>query len=151
MFYDMFEVLCRERKMSPSGVSIALGMSKTSPGKWKTGSLPDLNTVLKIADYFGVTVDYLVRGNVQERIIHNAQMAGNGAANVQDASWNNITVTSGGSSANGAEPADKDFEGELLSVYRSLTVLDKLDVLQYAFGKKAKEESQKEQQKGPDK
>lgn len=147
MFADMFDVLCRERGMTPSGVCIALGMSKNSPRRWRAGSLPDLSTATKVADYFDVTVDYLMRGNVQERIIRNAQTINQGA-NVQDATGNNITITSHNGAVNGAEPQDKDFEGELLSVYRSLSVLDKLDVLQYAFGKKAKEESQKEQQKG---
>lgn len=59
MFYDIFEELCRNNKIAPSALTRKLGMSSSAPGRWKNGSTPDLATSAKIADYFGVSIDYL--------------------------------------------------------------------------------------------
>lgn len=42
-----------------------MGLSRTSVVKWKAGSIPTGATLNKIAEYFGVSVDYLL-GNEQK-------------------------------------------------------------------------------------
>ncbi len=60
MFYDNFAALCRERGVAPSAVMRAVGLNKSSASYWKKGSIPSGDTLQKLADYFGVSVDYLL-------------------------------------------------------------------------------------------
>lgn len=50
---------------SPSAVVLEIGLQKSTVTRWKNGSIPTDATALKIADYFGVTVDNLL-GNEQK-------------------------------------------------------------------------------------
>ena len=60
MFYDQFERLCRQRNIKPTRLARDLGISATAPGRWRDGAEPKMETVKMIADYFGVTTDYLL-------------------------------------------------------------------------------------------
>ena len=61
MFMERFERLCRENGQTPSGVCIAIGRSKNLAAKWKsTNATPSAEVLKELADYFGVTVDYLL-------------------------------------------------------------------------------------------
>lgn len=61
--YDVFVHLCQQRGVSPSRVALDLGMSKNTMTDWKKGrSSPKTDKLMKIADYFGVTVEYLMTG-----------------------------------------------------------------------------------------
>lgn len=62
MFFTKFLELCDELGVSPSRVCLNLGLSKASAYKWRNGSIPSGETLQKIADYFGVSVDYLLNG-----------------------------------------------------------------------------------------
>ena len=59
-FYDKYVELCNKIKKSPSAVSIEIGLSKSSVNRWKKGGNPTDATAAKLADYFGVTVTYLL-------------------------------------------------------------------------------------------
>ncbi len=55
------------RGMSQGGLAEQLGVSRQSVSKWETGqSIPDLDKIIKLADLFGVTTDYLVREQENE-------------------------------------------------------------------------------------
>lgn len=58
MFWEKFILLCNERKVSPSAVCLDLGFSKATATNWKKGSQLRDTTLKKIADYFGVSVEY---------------------------------------------------------------------------------------------
>lgn len=58
MFWKKFVFLCESKNKSPSAVCLELGFSTTMATKWKNGSIPRDTTLLKIADYFGVSVEY---------------------------------------------------------------------------------------------
>ena len=60
--YERIESLRKERKISQGNLEKELGFSNGSISKWKT-SMPKPEILQKIADYFGVTVDYLMTGN----------------------------------------------------------------------------------------
>ena len=60
MFWEKFVSLCNEKGVSPNGVCAELGLSNAVATKWKNGSAPRASTVRKIADYFGVSVSYLL-------------------------------------------------------------------------------------------
>ena len=60
MFYDRFTELCKLRGVSRSHVMIDIGLNKSNATFWKRGSVPKGDTLQKLADYFGVTVGYLL-------------------------------------------------------------------------------------------
>ena len=63
MFYDLFCRLCQEKGVSVTRATVDMGLSRTIGSKWKrTGATPNGETLSRIAEYFGVTTDYLLRG-----------------------------------------------------------------------------------------
>jgi len=62
MFYDNFNKVCTERNLKPTNVLKAIGKSTGSMGKWKSGSYPQLDVLMLIAEYLEVSIDYLVYG-----------------------------------------------------------------------------------------
>jgi transcriptional regulator with XRE-family HTH domain len=57
-FYNKFIHLCAEAKKSPSSVASAIGLSSAAVTGWKNGKKPSNVTVIKVAKFFGVHVDY---------------------------------------------------------------------------------------------
>ena len=66
MFYNIFLRLCANKNVKPNNVTKALGLSNATATDWKKGSIPRDVTLQKLADYFGVSVDYLL-GKEQEK------------------------------------------------------------------------------------
>lgn len=62
MFYDVFTSLCEKKGVTPNRALTDCGISRTSPAKWREGATPRGVTLQKLADYFGVTTDYLLTG-----------------------------------------------------------------------------------------
>lgn len=60
IFFTRFYQLCRKHGTSPNAVGRELGASSGSITAWKQGTLPRAGMMRKIADYFGVTTDYLL-------------------------------------------------------------------------------------------
>lgn len=60
VFIDTFAELCKKNSISMNKACIEIGISRTSTAKWKNGSVPNGTTLNKIAEYFNVSVDYLV-------------------------------------------------------------------------------------------
>ena len=63
MFWKRIMELCYEKKTSPTAVCADLGLSNATSTKWKKGAIPRESTLNKLAEYFGVTVDYLLGNN----------------------------------------------------------------------------------------
>lgn len=66
MFKKIFIYLCNQKKEAPSAVCMKLGLSNAAFSKWTDESIPRRATLERIADYFGVTVDYLL-GKEEEK------------------------------------------------------------------------------------
>ena len=62
MFWDTLSSLCKAKNTYPNTVCEELGFSNATATKWKHGSMPHGKNLQKIADYFDVTVSYLVSG-----------------------------------------------------------------------------------------
>ena len=61
--YEVFEQLLQKRGVTSYKVVKEAGVTQTALSNWKAGrSTPTTKTLQKIADYFGVTVDYLISG-----------------------------------------------------------------------------------------
>lgn len=59
-FYDCVTKLCKEKKISLAALAREVGLSNSATTYWKHGSVPKYETMKKIADYFGVTVEELL-------------------------------------------------------------------------------------------
>ena len=59
-FYKKLRALCEERGLTINELVKILDLSSGSPTAWKKGSAPRQATLSKIADYFGVSSDYLL-------------------------------------------------------------------------------------------
>lgn len=60
MFYDLYCELCKKKGVTPTRAALEIGLSKSTPTAWKKqGITPQAAQLQKIADYFGVSVDYL--------------------------------------------------------------------------------------------
>lgn len=61
--YEIFEQLLQKYGVTSYKIAKEAGVTQTALSNWKTGrSTPTAKTLQKIADYFGVTVDYLMTG-----------------------------------------------------------------------------------------
>lgn len=62
MLYDNFINLCKRKKIAPSKAAIDAGFSKSLVSKWKANpnTVPTVDVLKKISDYFGITVDELL-------------------------------------------------------------------------------------------
>lgn len=61
MFWDNFVRLCNQAGKYPNTVAAEVGVKSTGTVTgWKNGANPRQTVLLKLADYFGVTVDYLL-------------------------------------------------------------------------------------------
>lgn len=65
VFIDTFKTLCSEKGVSLSRALLDLDMSKGSIARWKDGGEPSNSSKLKIADYFGITVQELNSGEIK--------------------------------------------------------------------------------------
>jgi len=67
VFYDNFLSLCKSQNISPIEIRRALGISQSTMASWKSrGLTPKYETLSKISDYFGVSIDYLL-GNTEQK------------------------------------------------------------------------------------
>lgn len=73
MFYEIYSDLCKSKGVSLSKAAEQIGLSRTSVVKWKSGTTPSGATLTKIADYFGVSVDYLLGNEQKEKPAHFVQ------------------------------------------------------------------------------
>lgn len=59
-FYERYIELCAKNNKTPSAVALENHLSKSAVNAWKVGrSKPTDITLSKLADYFGVSVEYL--------------------------------------------------------------------------------------------
>ena len=62
--YSNFVQLLQSKNISVYKVSKDTGINQATFSDWKTGrSVPRVDKLQKIADYFGVTLDFLINGN----------------------------------------------------------------------------------------
>ncbi len=60
MFFNRFKALCEEQNISVYRACTDIGLNRSAVAKWKDGGKPNGTTAGKLAEYFGVTTDYLL-------------------------------------------------------------------------------------------
>jgi len=129
-FYEKVQALCAEKGVSVTKLATSLGFSSSTPNNWqKMNGLPRSSTVKAVADYFGVSVDYLTSNDESVQI-----------KNVQDnhgiIGHTHAPVTIN----NGSDRKLSEQEIELLDIFNSLSILDRAKLIVYASELKAKAE-----------
>lgn len=65
IMYEIFQKLLNEKGVKTSDVARATGISNMTFSDWKRGKcVPKIDKLQKIADYFGVTVEYIMTGQL---------------------------------------------------------------------------------------
>ncbi len=71
MFLEIFNELCLKRGEAPNTVAKKLHIASGTVSEWKKGRVPQNSTLKKLADYFGVSVEYMLgKGQAQEEKIN---------------------------------------------------------------------------------
>lgn len=67
--YSLFEKLCSEKGVTPYRVCKGTGISTSTLSNWKAGRYtPKQDKLKKIADFLGVSVDYLITGKEEDAV-----------------------------------------------------------------------------------
>lgn len=62
MFFEVLNSLCKKNNISMTQLALNLGISRSNVTNWKNGSVPKIDKVNLIADYFNVSTDLLING-----------------------------------------------------------------------------------------
>ncbi len=69
-FWNRFYDLCLKNGIKPNTVAKELGFSNAVCTQWKQGKQkPSAERLLKLSDYFGVSVDYLLNGSPEPAVV----------------------------------------------------------------------------------
>ena len=90
MFWDVFSDLCEKNNIKPNPLAEKIGVSSGVVTKWKKGCVPSTDALLKIADYFDVSIDYLL-GRPDDACTNVSTDGSNN--NIQNGNNNNIAIT----------------------------------------------------------
>lgn len=61
VFFDVYSRLCKEIGKTPTSAALDMGIARSTVSAWKSeGRIPSGATLQKVADYFGVSTDYLL-------------------------------------------------------------------------------------------
>ena len=126
MFYERLQKLCREKGKKLTPLLAELGMSSGTTGNWQKGALPNGDTLLKLSQYFDVSVDWLLTGEHNKNNL--VQVAGSiSGRSVMQGHNSSITMCGGKERELSAE------ELELLRVYGELDLKGRTNLLKTAF------------------
>ena len=91
--YELIEKLCKEKGISPTSLCVQITGSRGNLPTWKKGNINPVS-LTKIADYFNVSVDYLLgrteNPNLNTEINIGNNNMNNNSVNIQTASNNDI-------------------------------------------------------------
>lgn len=65
-FYNTFLNLCITKDIKPTAAVKEIGITGPAVTRWKSGSMPNDVTLMKIANYFDVSMEYLKTGQEPE-------------------------------------------------------------------------------------
>jgi transcriptional regulator with XRE-family HTH domain len=71
---DRIRSLCREQGSSITKLEVALGFGNGSIGRWKDSS-PSYERLKAVAEYLGVTIEYLAEGTEKSSLSENSELS----------------------------------------------------------------------------
>lgn len=126
MFYDTVNELCKQRNTSITRMTKEIGLSNAAASSWRNGSIPKLDTVRKVAEYFGVSM---------EDLLSNGPAPAIRASDRSTVAYGNSgpVATNGASITQAAASELSDMELELLKVFRALDMRKKNALMSAAY------------------
>lgn len=71
IFWERYSDLCNNKNTKPNPVGKVIGVASSTISQWKNGSIPNGETLIKLADYFDCSVDYLLGRTNEQNISAN--------------------------------------------------------------------------------
>ncbi|MDE5758044.1 MAG: helix-turn-helix domain-containing protein [Allobaculum sp.] len=128
MFWNAFCAECDKINKKPNPVGKEIGVSSATIAKWKSGTIPNGETLVRIADYFEVSVDYLLgREDKSEDTNKNqTNMIQPSDIYYVDGDNNDVQFNSGTVTFN---KSSDEMTTELIEMFKNLTTLQKAKVI----------------------
>lgn len=117
MFYENVKTLCALHNTTITRLAKELGLSTAMPTAWKNGGMPRIETIQRIANYFGVNVETLIDNRDIAKIYAEDSV-------VVNANSGNVAINSNQLS---------EMEQEVLRIFRTLDMRDKNRVMSYLY------------------
>ena len=115
MYYENFEKLCNLKNAKPSTVSKATGISTATLTSWKQGKYtPKQDKLQLIAEFFGVTVDYLMTAEDKSELSDKKYYINNETAEMADKIFHNKELRLLFDAAQDAQPEDLETVHQML-------------------------------------
>ena len=126
MFWDNFYNACLEKGIKPNPLAKELDIASGSMTTWKKGGIPNGETLIKLADYLDVSVDYLLDRTDQPNGYNNNQI--NNSNNVAFGENSSVNINNG------------EIEKEICSILNTLNLRERSELLTmiYQFSDKCK-------------
>lgn len=124
MFWDRYEYLCKKKGKSPNALAKEMGAGTSACTYWKNGTVPKGETLMKIAEIFDCSVDYLL-GRTDNPQSHK------GGVSFGDLSNNSGIVGNVGSTINGVAPLS-DNATAMLEIFNTLDTVSQAELLVHA-------------------
>ena len=128
VFFDNLRELCHSRRTSVSAVAEEIGLSSASASGWRKGSIPKSDTLQKLADYFGVTTDFLLKGDA-ETFTNTVNGAISGSSVIIGSRAEKIISSAGGQNL----PEISETEAELLRIFRAVGIRGQTKIMAFAY------------------
>ena len=127
-FSEKIRKLRRDKNVTQKELAEYLGVHAAAVGKYESSqnSYPNVKTLIKLADYFKVSIDYLLKNERPIADVQNSTSANNSFVQ------SNVQANNGGVVVNNGQ----DFSGELselIRVYRLLNGKGRNELLNFAY------------------
>lgn len=117
MFYTQFIKLCEKEGIKPTPLLKSLGLSATNLKRWENGATVNSDILIKISEYFDVSIDYLLKGEEQNAVNINGS---SNNTNIGENAVMNVPYSN-------LDKHDK----EILEEYNKLSLKNKAKVISY--------------------
>lgn len=121
MFYTQFIKLCEKKGIKPTPLLKSLGLSATNLKRWENGATVNSDILIKISEYFDVSIDYLL-GRIDSPNGHNNQVHNTDNMVLGENAQVNVNAS--------VKPYD-EMTAELIKRFQSLSFDEKLNVFDY--------------------
>jgi len=127
-FGERLRTLRRSKDISQGDLAAHLGVVPSAVGKYERvpNSFPSVEVLIKLSDFFGVTLDYLLKGEESSPLVEN-----NISGQLSNSPF--IQANHGGMVINGETKALSPEAIELLRIYETLGGRERLKLLNFAM------------------
>ena len=117
---ETIEKLCSDNHIDVAHMLIECSLSRSTIDNMKKGSMPSVDKMYKISQYFGCSIDFLVGGTERQSTIQ----PNNSGNIVNGDNGNNSPLTVGK-----AEQPDDEMQKEFSSVLSDLTIRERTELM----------------------